>query len=375
MSIGIVGGTATQRRRSERAAGRGPVTPSRAEPAAGRAARGGGHDVPPGRAAPLLARALAAVLALLAGEARADALRMLVLVRGPQERELAARVEGQTLDLGVSVETIEQALPDDLPGQVAAARAAGTRADVVIWFGAGAGDAVVYFAHQGRVVARRIEPAAGALSRSASLEAMALAVRTVVAGYRADSDGPRSAAAAPLRGWGELGWTVLLDGAGPSRHQGVALRGGVARGRWSLGATLGVLPAARIPGSPATLELERQHAGLLVGAELLPPGRAARWSLALDLGLGVARYRRATVATGAGLVGTSGSVTWSGLVAPEARLARRVVSGAWLALEVGADVLTSPPRFGVQRSTGVAGLSSPRPVEPRAGLSLLLDWR
>jgi hypothetical protein len=375
MAIGIGGDTATHRRRSERAAGGGPVTPSRAEPAAGGMARGGGHDVAPGRAAPLLARALAALLALLANEARADAPRTLVLVRGPQERELAARVEGQTLDLGGSVEMIERALPDDLPGQIAAARAAGTRADVVIWFGAGAGDTVVYFAHQGRVVARRIEPAAGALSRSASMEAVALAVRTVLTGYRADSDAQRPAAAAPLRGWGELGGTVLLDGAGPSRHQGVALRGGVARGWWSLGAMLGVLPAARIPGAPATLELTRQHAGLLLGAELLPPGRAARWSLAVDLGLGVARYRRATLATGTGLVGTSGSLTWSGLVAPELRLARRVVSGAWLALEVGADVLTSPPRFGVQRSSGVAGLSSPRPVEPRAGLSLLLDWR
>jgi hypothetical protein len=331
----------------------------------------------PRRAAPSLARAVAAALALLvAGDARAASLRVLLLVGGGPDRELAARVEGQSADLDLAIQRVEGALPADLRGQVAVARAAGARADVVIWFGADAGESIAYIATSDRIVARRVGQASGPLSRSASIEALAVAARTVVAGIAAArAERAEAARRTPgVRAWGEAGWIALLDGTRPSGRHGVALRAGTARGRWSLAATAGLSPAAEVAAAPATIEVSRQQAGVVAGLELLPAS-AGGWSVALELGAGAARYRRATTAAGDGLVATPAAVTWSAVVAPGLRVARRALSGAWLALGLGADVLATPPRFLVRRSTGDGAGTSPWACEPRVGLSLLLDWR
>lgn len=349
----------------------------------GRATIGKALDWRPIRSAYRRARWVAALAALLvAGEARAERFRMLVLVASDEHRELAARIKGQTADLDTVVSTAEGSLPPDLKAQIAVARAAGARADVVVWFATEAnGDWIAYIARADRVLVRRIGVAPGALSRSASIEAVALAVRTAMTGFAAagerdlDQDDGRGRG---LRAWGELGATGLLDGTRSSGRYGLALRGGAALGRWYFGAGLAYQPSAEIDvASSAEIEVERQQATAVVGVDLLPrpTAPAPRWALGLELGLGAARFRRITTEAGAGLVATPSAVTWSPLVSPGVRAACRVVSGAWLALELGADVVMRPPDFGVQRAAGFDRLSSVWALQPRLALSLLLDWR
>jgi hypothetical protein len=114
---------------------------------------------------------------------------------------------------------------------------------------------------------------------------------------------------------------------------------------------------------------------VLVGAELLPSAAGSRWSLAADLEVGAARFERTATATTATFAASPSHVTWSARVAPGLRAAGRVASGTWLALEVGADILPRPPRFEIQRSTGVEAVASPRALQARAACSLLVDWR
>lgn len=336
------------------------------------------------RRALVLARTLAAVLALVgAAEARADRLRVLVLVAGDEQRELAARVRGQTADLDAAVATADTALPGDLDGQLAVARAARDRADVVVWFrGDPGGDWTAYVLRHERVLVRRVAGASGALSRSASQEAVALTVRTALAGLAASAEPepeePAVVAERPaLRPWGELGGTGALDGTRSSGRYGATVSGGVARGRWHAGAMAGYQPQAAMDATSASIAVERLQAGAVVGGDLVvwPGERGPRWTLALELGLGAARIQRVTKSAGSGLVATPSAATWSPLLAPGVRLARRVGSGAWLAVEAGADVLTHPPEYGVQRAAGFDRLGSVWAFQPRASLSVLLDWR
>jgi hypothetical protein len=302
---------------------------------------------------------------------------LVVLVSGGQDRELAARLEGQAADLDLVVQRLEITVPADLESHLEVARTAGRRADVVVWFGTDGVDSIAYVSRGGRVLPRRIGPTTGALSRSASIEAVAIAVRTVLkATAGAEPEEPPAEDPGPsLRGWGEVGWTGLVDGTHPPGHQGVALRLGGARGRWLLGATAGFLPATEISASPVKATVARQQAGVLVGVELLPSAARSGWSLAADLDVGAARFERTATATTATFAASPSHVTWSARVAPGLRAAGRVAAGAWLALELGADILPTPPRFEIQRSTGVEAVASPRAWQPRAAFSLLVDWR
>jgi hypothetical protein len=322
---------------------------------------------------------VALLAALACTEARAERLRMLVLVGGEQHRELAARIKGQTADLDAVVATAEGTLPRELDAQLAVARAARSRADVVVWFDAApSGDWIAYIARGDRVLVRRIAVAPGALSRSASIEAVALAVRTALTGFAAARDADEDDRSRPVgfRAWGELGWSGLADGTGaPGRH-GASLRLGAARGRWHLAGAFGLQQSTAVHAGAASIVLERLGAGLLVGADLVVSPRAApTWTVALQVGLGAVRYRRVTDATGAGLVPTASTATWSPVISPGLRAARRVRSGTWLAVEAGADVLLRAPEFGVERTTGFDRVASVWACQPRVALSLLLDWR
>lgn len=332
-----------------------------------------------GAAAPGGLRAFAALLALLAaGEAHAGGLRILILVRGAADREAAARLQGHTADLDAVVDRLEVDLPGDLEGQLAVARAAGARADAVVWFGEDGAGPVAHVARGDRVVSRRIGATSGALSRSAAVEALAVATRTVLALLAAEGEaGPAWApgGAPRLRAWGEVGWMAALDGARPAGHHGASLRVGGARGRWLLGATLAVLPEVAVDAAPAEIQLSRQTAGLLAGIELLPRRPARPWSLTIELGAGAARFRRVTRAAGTGLAAEPPSVRWSPLVSPGLRVARRLGGGAWLALDAGVDALTHPPRFVIARSTGLERAAAAWAWEPRLAFTLLLDWR
>jgi len=323
---------------------------------------------------------LAAALIAGGGEARADPLRVLVVAGG--ERELAARIQGQTADLDAVVTVSDGELPPDPTGRLALARGAAARADAVIWFGRDGGDWIAYIASGERVLARRITGASGALSRSASIEAVALAVRTAVrglaGGVELDVEQPEPRHRCDLRAWAELGWTGVLDGEASSGRSGVVARFGGAGGRWRLGAALGYQPAATIRSSRAAIQVGRQQAGLLLGFELLdpfPPAQAAlpRWSLGLGLELGAVRFSRATSAAAVALAATPARSSWSPVAGLALRLGRRVTPGSWLTLDLGGDFLGRPPEFGVAGPYGFERIAALRAVEPRAALSLLFD--
>lgn len=326
----------------------------------------------------MLNRALLAFVvtqaALLAagGAARAAPLRVLVLVGGEQDRDLAARIEGQAADLDAVVTAGDGVLPATLEAQFAVARAAAGRADAVVWFGSDGGDRVVYVARGERVLVRRVGGAAGALSRSASLEMAALAVRTALRGLAAGAElgnDEGDATSRRVRGWAELGWSGVLDGEGARGHHGVAVRCGGSVGRFRLGAALELQPAVSIGAPPATIQLERQEGGVIIGAEVLASARA-RWSLAVELRLGVVRFNRVTTGTDSTYTATASRRIFSPVAGPALRAGLRLTTGAWLVLGLGADVLARPPEFGVAGAAGFVRVAALRVVEPRATLAL-----
>lgn len=333
--------------------------------------------------------ALAVALLLARTDAAAAPLRTVVLVGSAQDAEVAARVRGQTADLDGELTTVERELPPDRDGQLAVAREASAGADVVVWFSAAEdGDRLAHILHRDRLFTRRIVVAPGALSRSASIEAVALAVRTALLGFAAEHEAatatpppPPPVVAPPpprpaLRPWAELGGTALLDGTRASGRLGVAVRAGAGRGRWRLGLAAGYQPPAAADAAPTAIRLDRADAGLLLGADLLgrPTGGAPRWTLGVELGAGAARFRRQTTATETGLVATASATRWSPVVGAGVRAARRLGSRAFAAIEAGVDVLANAPVFGVARSTGYERLTSVWVVQPRTQLSLGLDW-
>lgn len=326
----------------------------------------------------LASLALGALLTVCAGSARAGTpLRVLVLAGSERERELASRIRGQTADLDAVV-TIERSPSTDIASQFAAARAAAARADVVVWFGDGRGGWVVYVARGERVLVRRIAGASGAMSESASLEAAALAVRTAVRGLAAggeiDVEEPPAEIPPPaLRPWAELGWAGVLDGGRATGHHGVTARLGGAWGRWSAGLGLGFHPAASLGRPGARFEAGRQQAALVLGAELLAIEPKPRWSLCLEFGLGATRFPRVTTEVGAGLSPTAARSSWSLVATPALRASRRLFSGTWLALGLGADLLAQPPEFGVSGSGGFERVAALGWAEPRLSLSLRYD--
>jgi len=318
-------------------------------------------------------------MAVGATAARADARRVLLLMDGDRDRELAARVEGQVADLDVTIVKTDAALPPDPGAQlvVARARAAEHRAEAVVWFGA-EGDSWVVRAAQGeRVLVRRVGRVTGELSASASIEAVGLIVRTELRGLAAGGQIEGEGEVAPsvaLRPWVELGWTGVLDGENARGSHGVAARVGAAVGRWRAAATLTYHPATTLGSPLATMHVEQQSAGVVAGLDVLgPPDAAARWRLGIDLGAAFTRFPRTTTAAGAGLTPTASDSSWSPVVTPSVRAARRLSPAFWLALSLGADFLLRPPEFGVATGTGFDRVSALRPVEPRATLSLAFD--
>ena len=317
-------------------------------------------------------------LTLAAAPARADKLRVLVLVGSDGDRELVERIAGQTADLEASLEAEEAVLPPDLEGQRAAARsrAAKSGADVVVWLDADASGRVVRVARGERFLQRRVT-LSGAMSESASIEAVGVVVRTALQGLVAGGElensqpAPRSS---PLRAWAQLGWTGVLDGDGDAGRHGLTAQVGGAAGRWRAAAFYSYYPTTSTHLSQATLRLGRQEAGAKAGVDLVGAGNdLARWRVGVDLSAGVARFSRFTASTASGLEATPGQTTWSPTLGPAARVGCRLVSKFWLVLTFGAELLFVRPELGVERPAGFERAMTLWPVEPHASLSLAYD--
>ncbi len=344
----------------------------------------------------MLARALAclALSLALAGVAAAAPLRVVVLA-GRDDDAVIARVEGQVADLSVTLTRgPAPAAAHDLARQLAAAGAIArtTDADAVVWFVADGDGWIVNVADPaaGRVLVRRIDGGAGAMDRSAALEAAALVVRTALRGLAAGGEigvvaepppppsptppppppaPPRATppAAPRIAPLAEVGWIAALDGDAAAGHHGLAAALGVRRGRWQLAATVAHFPATARTSALATIAVDRQALGLAGARALL--ARPA-WRLHLGLALAATRFGRATTATSGALMATADRATWSATVTPTVRIDRRLGRAAWLALDVGATALATVPAFEVRGPAGAAEVGRLWAVEPTVALSI-----
>ncbi len=351
----------------------------------------------------MLARALACLALSLALARTAIAgpgapLRVVVLA-GRDDDAIIARVEGQVADLPVTLTRgPAPAAAHDLSRQLAAAGAIArtTDADAIIWFIADGDGWIVNVADPtaGRVLVRRIDGGAGALDRSAALEAAALVVRTALRGLAAGGEigvvaeppptapppapptpppmratPPHAAPAAPpqLAPLAEVGWIAALDGDAAAGHHGLAAALGVRRGRWQLAATVAHFPATARTSALATIAIDRQALGL-AGAHTLLAHPA--WRLQVGLALAATRFGRATTATSGALMATADRATWSATVTPTVRIDRRLGRATWLALDVGAAALATVPAFEVRGPAGAAEVGRLWAVEPTLALSI-----
>ncbi|MBL8624705.1 MAG: hypothetical protein JNK64_25580 [Myxococcales bacterium] len=350
----------------------------------------------------MLARALACLALSLALARPAIAapgapLRVVVLA-GRDDDAIIARVEGQVADLPVTLTRgPAPAAAHDLSRQLAAAGAIArtTDADAIVWFIADGDGWIVNVADPtaGRVLVRRIDGGAGAMDRSAALEAAALVVRTALRGLAAGGeigviaepppptttpppsppppappppDATPSAAPrfAPLA---EIGWIAALDGDAAAGHHGLAAALGVRRGRWQLAATVAHFPATARTTALATIAIDRQALGLAGARTLLA---RSTWRLQLGLAVAATRFGRATTATSGALMATADRATWSATVTPTVRIDRRLGRAAWLALDVGAAALATVPAFEVRGPAGAAEVGRLWAVEPTVALSI-----
>ena len=220
--------------------------------------------------------ALAVALAAGGTAPRPDARRVLLLIDGERDRELAARVEGQVADLDIAIVTAPATLPPEPEAQLATARtrAAEHRAEAVAWFRADGGGWVVRAAQGDRVRVRRVGPVAGELSASAAIEAVGLVVRTELRGLAAEGRiGDEPGAPASTRPWAEVGWAGVLDGASAAGQHGVVARGGAAAGRWRACAAFAYHPDVTLGSPVATVRVGRLSAGIVAGVDVPGPTR------------------------------------------------------------------------------------------------------
>lgn len=317
---------------------------------------------------------MAMAIAIAAGAAnRAEPLRVLVLVEGEGERQLAARVEGHTADLDAVIIPIEG--PKDVSTEAKAqrARAEGVthRAEVVVWFLPEGDGWIVNVAHGRNLLQRRVAESSGAMSTSASTEAAALVVRTALRGIASGADEvPESAPPPPVRFWGGLGWTGVLDGSGTPGHHGGEARAGAAFNRWRLALEVGYHPAEAIHSTEASIDVDRSGVGLVGGYDL---ATAERWRVGVELGATVIRYSRATRLVAPGLTATSPTIAWSPALRPAFTFALHLGGFMWVAVSFGADVLLARPRFEVQDASGFRPVATLWAVEPRVSLTLVID--
>ncbi len=353
--------------------------------------------------------ALLAALALSGTATAGPPIRVTVLVASEDDAVLATRIEGQTADLDAVVEQLEHAaLPADLSVQLATARrvASDRDADAVVWFRHDRDGWIVHVAEPAgdRVLVRRVHEREGAMSSSAAIESVAVIVRTAIRGMAAGgeigvSDGasvppvviaatPPPVAAAitpsatgasessvrPLRPFAELGWSGVLDGA--AGHHGIGARIGAAGGPFRVAAVGAHHPATTYTSSDATIEVERQAVGVALGLDVHGAAqrrRTARWRIAADLAVAMARFRRSTTSTSAGLEATAAAVSWTPVATPAVRLGRRLAPSTWITLSIGVDLVARPPEFGVAGGGMFIPVASQWPLQPHAGVGIVID--
>lgn len=351
---------------------------------------------------------VAALLAAAVSAAGAEPVLRVLVLEHERDAALVDRVEGQVADLAATLarepSTIAAAA---VPAQLAAARRAGRAhdADVIVWFVHDGDDWIVHVADAGgdRLLVRRVQGRGGAMGSSAAIEAAAVIVRTAVRGLAAGgeigvasetlavpvrdepverepvrvdaADDGGLGAVRPLRPTATVSWSGILDGEADGGHHGAGARLGVAGGPWHIGVGLAHHPATTHAGTMATIAVERQALGVVLGVDVAGGAqrRGARWRIGAEVSLGMTRFARATTLTDATVEPTADRTTWTAHATPGVRIARRIARGAWVELALGADLVARAPEFGVATPNGFATLARLWPVEPHVGLGVVVD--
>ena len=366
----------------------------------------------------MVVRWLFAAVAVLAVPVRLahaeDRLVAVVRVATDDDAAVLARIEGQTSDLDVEL-VIERSDHDfdsltndgDMAAQLAEAHELAVRHDarVVVWFRRDADAWIVHVAEPAaeRMLIRRIVTKRGRMAGSAAAEAAALVVRTALralaAGGSIGVEEPEAPppvvpppapvvlvpAAAPrnplrpLRPYAELAWQGIIDGASPAGHHGVLARIGAAAGRWRLAVMGTYHPAVTFRRMDATIEVGRLSVGVVAGIDVLGHADASRplhavdWRVSTEVAMSVTRFGRTTVLTSGDVSATPPTATWGPTAGPQVRIARRVATGAWVELVMGLDLIAQAPEFGVGSGDSFVVHTRLWPVQPRAGLGLVVD--
>jgi hypothetical protein len=367
----------------------------------------------------VLALGVAAVITLIAGAEHgaraADSPRVVVRAPDATSRALLQRIRGQTSDL--DQEIIDAAQPPMEPrigDELVTARLFAARYDarVVVWFDTTGESLTLFFSipKEGRTLVRSLERPAG--RESATLEAAALIVRSVLRALAAGATigltlakpldipaavepapsapapavphpvpAPRTAPEAevsapapqaPGMRWGWLlsaGWHSAMSGQSVWL-QGVEARGGVSRGPFMLGLQLSLDAPTELTDRYATVRLSRGAASAF-GAVAIPAGDALRFALAV--GAGAAGFPRQSEDVSAGVVRAPDAWNVSALLDGEIGASYR---GAWqgavwaLALRVGADVVLAPPTIGYDIGGSFVAVHALWTVQPKGVLAL-----
>lgn len=345
-----------------------------------------------------IASALLLGIVALPGAAIADPMRVALRVVSGEDDELLSRVEGQTVDLDVTLDVVRvQRLESTLTAQIEASEALARERDarVVVWFGhTPDGGVIVHVAEPGAATAliREMDPPPTAAAEGAALVVRS-ALRALAAGGRIGvettslieapppPDDPDIAApAAPeqsgrTRWWAGVGWHAVADGESPFGQQGLAVQAGAARGAWRASIAAGASLPAILEDDLTIVDLARHSAGVALGYDVV---RGDRLHLELGVDAGVIGHFRSTVAVSPDVHATPSTVTAAAYAGPHIHLRWQITprrAGAWLQVGAGADVVFGAPELGYE----LDGVFVPRnelwPVQPRFHVVFVLETR
>ncbi len=344
-----------------------------------------------------------ALVALSAPPAFADDLATVIRIADDADKQIAKRIEGQTVDLDVTlVRERTGPIEDGLSRQFqTATRIAEERgADVVVWFRRDDDATIVYVAdpRAGTLFARRI----GAASDTAVAEAAALVVRSALRALAAggtigveappppppepetDPEPPPDPKPAPpppppptrstpTRWHAAVGWQASIDGESPSGQHGLAVEIGFARRRFTLA-------LAGVASLPVTLEDDLTAVDLarhsVAIAALYSVHRTDTLDVSIGLAVGGAAFARSTTATkDPGVAATPATTTLAGVIGPELRARWTLSPGAGIAIDltVGADAVAGAPELGYEVDGTFEVRNSLWPAQPKVGLRMVVQ--
>jgi hypothetical protein len=320
----------------------------------------------------------------------------------PQDSQLVARIQGQTRDLGISIEWVREPASAAPAATQLADLARRSAADFVVSVQpSAAGGLTVYIYGAAHAALRQrdvpLPHDSERLAASTMAETAALIVRgelsaalasakeeaeaqthvpakvPVVAPQKATPPTPPvKPAPEPDERALSLAASVRVSAPGAGLVLGGARFG--VRYRWSaveLGIAFGTTLPAELQRDALSVSLRRHDAQLEAFGQL---HLARELALLLGAGAGVVVYARTTRSTDSSSMKTPDHPSWSALLGPIAELRWRFAHSVAATARVGVDFILQPTRFTAHNPDGTStSLGDLAPYEPWAALGLVVD--